>query len=199
MPHHNPDTTRTRRRADAERSRTAILAAATHVLAAQHDAGLDDIAKAAGVSRQTVYAHFTSRETLINAVLDHATERVVAAMDAAMNETVDGEPAETTLIRLLSASSHVADQLPIILRDQPLTSERSHELHRPIVERFAEVIERGQQSGEVSDRLSRHWLVAAIIALAHTAADEVDSGRMTANDAETALRISLRKLILPTQ
>jgi AcrR family transcriptional regulator len=199
MPHHNPDTTRTRRRADAERSRTAILTAATRVLGTQHDAGLDDIAKAAGVSRQTVYAHFTSRETLINAVLDHATEGVAAAMDAAMNETVDGEPAETTLIRLLSASSHVADQLPIVLRDQPLTSQRSHELHRPIVERFAEVIERGQQSGEFSDRLSRHWLVAAIIALAHTAADEVDSGRMTADDAETALRISLRKLILPTQ
>ncbi|MDJ1135907.1 TetR/AcrR family transcriptional regulator [Streptomyces iconiensis] len=199
MPHHNPDTPRAPRRADAERSRTAILTAATRVLGAQHDAGLDDIAKAAGVSRQTVYAHFTSRETLINAVFDHVTEGVVAAMDAAMNETVDGEPAETTLIRLLSASSHVADQLPIVLRDQPLTSERAHELHRPIVERFAEVIERGQRSGEFSDRLSCHWLVAAIIALVHTAADEVDSGRMTANDAEAALRISLRKLTLPTQ
>jgi AcrR family transcriptional regulator len=199
MPRQNPETTRTRRRADAERSRTAILTAATRVLGTQHDAGLDDIAKAAGVSRQTVYAHFTSRETLINAALDHATESVVAAMDAAMNETVDGEPAETTLIRLLSASDHVADRLPIVLRGQPLTSERSHELHRPIVERFAEVIERGQKSGEFSDRLSSHWLVAAIIALAHTAAEEVDSGRMTADDAEAAFRISLRKLILPTR
>ncbi|PRX49304.1 TetR family transcriptional regulator [Prauserella shujinwangii] len=198
MPYQKPEEARTRRRADAERSRTAILAAATRVLGTRRDVGLDDIAKAAGVSRQTVYAHFRSRETLINAVVEHVTGAVVAAMDDAVTDAVDGEPAETTLVRLLSASIRVAHRLPVVLRDQPLAPERSHELHRPIVGRFAEVIERGRRSGEFSDRLPRDWLVAAIIALAHAAADEVDSGRMTADDAEAALRLSVRQLVLPT-
>ena len=46
-------------RADAERSIAAILDAAVQVLAARPDAGMGEIAKAAGVARQTVYAHFT--------------------------------------------------------------------------------------------------------------------------------------------
>ena len=46
-------------RADAERSIAAILDAAVQVLADRPEAGMGEIAKAAGVARQTVYAHFT--------------------------------------------------------------------------------------------------------------------------------------------
>lgn len=55
-----------RRRADAERSNAAILDAAAGVLAQRPQASIEEIAKAAGISRQTVYAHFPAREVLLS-------------------------------------------------------------------------------------------------------------------------------------
>ncbi|WP_019546276.1 TetR/AcrR family transcriptional regulator [Streptomyces sulphureus] len=182
-----------RRRADALRSRASVLSAAVHVLAGRPEAGLDDIAKAAGVSRQTVYAHFGSREKLLDAVLDHVTAEVVAAMDASAAEA---ESAEAALLRSLEASRRLADRQPL-LRDRPLSSERSRELHRPIVERLSEIVRRGQGSGEFGDQLPAAWLVEAIIALAHTAAEQTAADRMTAEEAESALSGSLLRLLRP--
>lgn len=183
-----------RRRADAERSRSAVLAAAAQVLGTRPDAGLDAVAKAAGLSRQTVYAHFSSREALIDAVVDHVTAELVAAMDAVPS---DGESAEAVLLRLLDACRQATDRQPLLRQGLPVTPERSRELHRPIVQRFTDVIVRGQRSGEFSDRLPPSWLVASIIALAHAAGEEIEAGRITPDAAESALRTSLLRLVRP--
>ncbi len=53
------------------------------ILSAQPDASVEDIARAAGVSRQTVYAHFPSREGLLDTVIDRAAAEVTEAFDAA--------------------------------------------------------------------------------------------------------------------
>jgi len=182
-----------RRRADAERSRAAILRAATEVLGERQDAGLDDIADVAGVTRQTVYAHFSSRERLISAVADHVTAEVVATMDAV--DTEAERSAETALVWLLDASRRAADRYPVILRSWPMDPEESHDLHRPIVERLTRVIRRGRHSHEFSDRLPLDWLVTAIIALSHAAGEEVSAGRMAADDAADALHHSVLRML----
>ncbi|MGH3112703.1 MAG: TetR/AcrR family transcriptional regulator, partial [Gaiellaceae bacterium] len=74
---------RRRRRADAERSIAAILDAAIEVLSERPAASVEEIAGAAGVARQTVYAHYPSREALLQAVVDRALAETVAAIDAA--------------------------------------------------------------------------------------------------------------------
>ena len=74
---------RRRRRADADRSAAAVLDAAVEVLGQHPDASVDHVAAAAGLARQTVYAHYPSRRALLAAVVDRITADAVAALDAA--------------------------------------------------------------------------------------------------------------------
>lgn len=66
-------------RRDVARNRARLLEAARTV-AAQHgpDAPLDDIARAAGVSRTTLHRHFADREALAAAVLEENVESIEA-------------------------------------------------------------------------------------------------------------------------
>src|SRR5262249_31798575 len=100
-----PKRRRRRQRSDARHSITAILQAATKVLGQRPDASVDDIARAAGVSRQTVYAHFPSREALLGAVVEQAAAEVTAALDAA---GLDEAPPAVALTRMLYAGWQAA-------------------------------------------------------------------------------------------
>ncbi|WP_432135743.1 MULTISPECIES: TetR/AcrR family transcriptional regulator [unclassified Streptomyces] len=183
------------RRADALRSRAAILDAATRVLNADPDAGLETIAGAAGVTRPTVYAHFPSRERLLEAVVGRITDEAVAAMDAA---DLDTGSAADTLLRMLDAGAEVTGRYPVLLRligSQPVGAEEDRERHTPVADRIERVIRRGRQSGEFDDRLPVNWLVAAAIRLGHAASEEQDAGRLTATAAQNALRTSLLRLL----
>ena len=100
-----------RRRADAEQNITAILQAATKVLTSQPEASVEDVARAAGVTRQTVYAHFASREALLNAVIEQAMAEASAAFEAAGLE--NAAPAEA-LIRLLDVGWQVSARYPFL-------------------------------------------------------------------------------------
>lgn len=173
-----------KRRSDAHRSRAAILDAAPRVLDADPDAGLEAVASAAGVSRQTVYAHFPSREELLFAVADRITEEAVTAMDAV---DLDAGPAADALMRLLDTGMSAARRYPVLLQRisaLPVGPQAGRDQHRPVADRIERVILRGREAGEFDDRLPVDWLVAAAIGLGHLASEERDAGRMS----ETARR-----------
>ena len=187
----SPRDRKRQRRADAERSIATILATAVRVLNQRPDASVEDIATAAGLTRQTVYAHYPSREALISAVIDHVTEATVAALDAA--ELDEGPPAQA-LVRLVDAGWQTPQPYPFLAELAPMSPEESHDRHRPILDRYERLIRRGQATGDFDRRLSPVWLVAALIALAHTAGEEVAAGRMTHQAAGAALRESALRL-----
>ncbi|MCD0442511.1 TetR/AcrR family transcriptional regulator [Glycomyces sp. A-F 0318] len=184
------------RRADARRSRAAILDAALDVLDADPDAGLGTVAKAAGVTRQTVYAHFATRERLLWAVADRITEETLAAMDEA---EPDAGAAADALIRVLDAAAAPARRhraLTRLIGALPVEPDADRERHAPIADRLASVVERGQRSGEFDTRLRADWLAAAAVRLAHLAAETQEAGQTPAA-VQQALRMSLLKLLAP--
>ncbi len=74
-------------RADAERNRLKIIAAA-HALFAERglDVSMDDVAERAGVGVGTVYRRFTNRDDLVTGVFTEHLKRVAARADEALDD-----------------------------------------------------------------------------------------------------------------
>jgi AcrR family transcriptional regulator len=182
---------RRRRRSDAERSATAVLDAATAILSARPDAGVEEIAVAAGVSRQTVYAHFPSRDDLVAAVVDRITADVAAAIRAAR---LDEGPATEALIRFLDTAWQVLERYPLLQQLPPNDPADELDRHLPILAPLIELVERGQTAGDFDATQPVQWLLAATVALGHAAGGEVTAGRMTPDAAIATLRRSVLRV-----
>lgn len=177
-------------RADAQRNLTSIVSAAIEVLAERPEASMTDVASAAGLTRQTVYAHFPSRAALLGAVLERAVADAVARMDAS---GIDDGPAEEVLARLVHASwrelvKH-ANLLEALHREVP--PSQVHAGHAPVIERLERLIRRGRREGAFTRDAPVGWLVAAYLGLVHAAGEEVARGRLRPRDAEPALQRSV--------
>ncbi|HEX6514735.1 MAG TPA: TetR/AcrR family transcriptional regulator [Nocardioidaceae bacterium] len=183
------------RRADARRSRASILDAAVRLLDSDPDASVEAIARAAGVTRQTVYAHFPTRQDLLGAVLDRITEESVAAMDAA---EVGAGTAADVLLRLLDAGAGVAGRHRALLQrigSLPVSPQEDERRHAPVADRLRAVVVRGQQAGELDDDLPVDWVVTAVIRLGHAASEEADAGRMPEPRAREVLRTTVLRVL----
>ena len=181
-----PATTPRRRRLDADRSVAAILAAALEALAGDPDASMAEIARRAGVVRATIYVHFPTRESLLDAVMEKAVAEVAQAASEA--EPQLGAPNEA-LVRVLRATWRMLDRFQSLLtiNTNRLSAQELHRRHLPVLEHFAPLIERGQAAGVFRSDLPVSWHLAVIRSLAHTASFELQAGRLAEADAEAAL------------
>jgi AcrR family transcriptional regulator len=185
-----------RRRADAERSISAILDAAVDALASDPDASMAENARRAGVVRATIYVHFPTRESLLDAVMDHTIADVSAAVAAAEPNT--GEPREA-LERVLRTTWRKLDRLHslIALNAARLPGEEFHRRHMPFIETIAPVIVRGQKDGVFRDDLPAAWHLSVLFAIVHAASGEVQSGRICESDVEAAMLSTVMSALTP--
>jgi AcrR family transcriptional regulator len=175
------------RRQVAERNQAAILDATLVHLERDPRASLVEIAKAAGVSRPTLYAHFPTREDLVAAAVRRAldeTQREIAAAD------LDRGTATEALDRLIGAGwRSLGRRLEIArLAFDVLAGERLREVHQEALEPFRRLILRGQRAGELRDDQPVDWMVTVLYSLLHGAAMEVIAGRLEEGAAAELIR-----------
>ncbi|MFG1810354.1 TetR family transcriptional regulator [Streptomyces sp. NPDC049040] len=184
------DIRRRRQRVEVSRNRAALVSAAIRILASRPEAGMAEIAAAAGVARQTAYVHFGTREGLLTAVRDELSRQAYTALEAAAPEA--GGATEALDRFLAAAGTLLADQTA--LGDPEPHPEADAERHAPVQESLESLIRRGRESGEFTTTLDTDWLVAATIALGHTADQQVRSGLVDPRTAADRFRASVMLL-----
>ncbi|MGB6275810.1 MAG: TetR/AcrR family transcriptional regulator [Rhodococcus sp. (in: high G+C Gram-positive bacteria)] len=162
-------------RRDARSNRARILHVAQGVLADNPDATINDVAAAAGVVRRTVYAHFASREALIDGIALEAAERISAALTRI--PAVD-ESAVTVFVRQTLALARVGDQYRLLLSvaRSDLGHNSIHDLLTPMRDAAAAVIRRGQREGVFSSYLAAEVPILNIEAIALSILDATNAG-----------------------
>jgi AcrR family transcriptional regulator len=175
-----------RRRADADRSVAAILDAALEALASDPDSSMSEIARRAGVVRATIYVHFPTRDSLLDAVMERAVADVAEATKTA--EPQRGEPVEA-LERVLRATWRelARFQALLALNTARLSAEELRRRHLPVLDQLQPLIERGQKQGAFRPDLPVSWHLAVIRAIVHTASYESQGGRISESRAEAAM------------
>ena len=181
------------RRAKAERNVEAILDAAERLLRQRSQASIAGVAKEAGVSRVTVYAHFPTREELIEAVVARATRAANESIEGA--KPGEGDPVEA-LERVITISWDELERHEAIRQAaaEELSPEAVRRAHGSAAATVGKLIERGRRVGAFRKDLPIEWLVASCFALLHTAADEVREHRIEPDDAMSAVKTTLIEL-----
>src|SRR5262245_1664802 len=185
-----------RRRADAERSISSIINAALEALAGDPDVSMAEIARRAGGVRATIYMHFPTRESLLDAVMEHAVAQVADATSEA--EPTQGEP-EEALERVLRATWHKLSDFHALLaiNTSRLSARELHRRHQPVMRLFVPLVERGQKAGVFRSDLPVSCHLAMIRAIAHAASAEVRSGRIGEAEVESAMLSTVMNALSP--
>ena len=181
------------RRATAERNVQAILDAAELILSRDEEVSMSAVAAEAGVSRQTLYAHFAERDRLLGAVVERAVARWVAATEQVEPHRGPALEALGRLVEVgwqeISRSSHVARAA-----SSELGAETVRSAHEAGVHLLRRLVRRGRREGSFRSDVPAEWLVSAFFGLIHTARDDVNAGRLSSRSALKALACTVPDL-----
>ncbi|GLW46041.1 TetR family transcriptional regulator [Streptomyces sp. NBRC 14336] len=176
--------------------RDHVLRSAAALLTRKSTSTMDEVAKAAGISRATLHRLFAGRDALVRALEALGIAECEAALDAAR---LDEGSASDAVRRLVHAIEPAAGLLAFLYTENQLfEGEAQNEGWARLDTRIAALFRRGQQSGEFRIDLTPAWLTEALYGLIASGAWAVQEGRVAANDfthmiAELLLGGALRR------
>ena len=174
-------------------TRNRILDVALEVLGQNPDAGMGDIASAAGVVRRTVYGHFPARTDLVRTLAQRAVNEVAAVLTE-----VDASDGAVEAVWV----DFIARLWPLARRYRVLVAlrrgeygEEIHALLGPVDKTLADLVQRGQDSQVFGRHLPAGILSQVAFAAVFSIADnDLSNGNL---DARAATITSLLILGVP--
>lgn len=160
--------------------RDHVLRSAATLLTRKSTATMDEVAKAAGISRATLHRHFAGRDSLVRALEALGIAECEAALDAARP---DEGPAREALRRFVTEVESAAALLAFLYSENQLfEGEEQNTGWARIDARIAALFRRGQASGEFRIDLTPVWLTDALYGLLASGAWAVAEGRVAPKD-----------------
>lgn len=160
--------------------RDHVLRTAAALLTRKSTATMDEVARAAGISRATLHRHFAGRDALVRALETLGIEECESALDAAR---LDDGTAQEALRRFVSEIEPAAGLLAFLYTENQLfEGEEQNEGWARIDARIAALFRRGRASGEFRIDLAPAWLTEALFGLMASGAWAVAEGRLARKD-----------------
>ena len=174
----------------------ALLDAAATLFAARPSAAMDDVARAAGVSRATLFRRYPSLSALVGALSRQAAEDFVAATgEDATDAGADCVSALRGLVaRLVPLGSRYG-----VMATQPLDELVEQDLLDRAAageDRVRALVRRGQEEGTFRVDVEPEWVLTALVWLVVGAADGVRLGRLAPARVEAQVTDTLLRLVL---
>ncbi|MFF4601814.1 TetR/AcrR family transcriptional regulator [Streptomyces sp. NPDC001339] len=173
----------------ARANRRHILDVALTELLRTPDASMNQIARAAGVVRRTVYGHFPSRDALIAAIVDEAIEAVEQAHAVGREGVAD--PAEA-LARSLLAVSEVVDgyRLLLALAQQSVTMKGIRDRLGAVHEAGTQLIRRALEDGTFTSPLPPEGLRYVLEGVLFSVMEATNNGHVRPQEAGRATTVT---------
>ncbi|MER6248304.1 TetR family transcriptional regulator [Streptomyces griseorubiginosus] len=173
-------------RRNARSNRARILATARQELGRNPDVTLEELARAAGVVRRTLFGHFPGRAALLDALAEEAAEAIHAAVSAGEGGT---EPADRALAHFTWALWPVGDRYRMLLAlaRRDLGMDRVAGILEPARVRVAAILEQGQRDGIFHTQLPAPVLSAGLEAMTVALLEEVNTGALEDDGTRVAV------------
>ncbi|WP_406006282.1 TetR/AcrR family transcriptional regulator [Streptomyces sp. NBC_00637] len=173
-------------RRNSRSNRARILATARQELGRNPDVTLEEIARASGVVRRTLFGHFPGRAALLEALADEASEALRGALAVAV---APQEPAERALAHFVHTIWPVGDRYRLLLAmaRRDLGDERVAEILAPARAEVTAILARGQRDGVFHTQLPPAVLSAGLEAMQVALLEEVNTGALEDDGTRTAV------------
>ncbi|MFB4195549.1 TetR/AcrR family transcriptional regulator [Streptomyces carpaticus] len=160
--------------------RDHVLRAAAALLTRKATAPMEEVARAAGISRATLNRHFPGRDALVRSLEAFGIDECERALEAARLKEGTAEEAVRRLVRAIEPCAGLLTFL--YSENQLFEGEGQHAGWSRIDERITDLFRRGQASGEFRIDLSAVWLTEAFYGLLAAGSWAASEGRVAGKD-----------------
>jgi AcrR family transcriptional regulator len=173
-------------RRNSRSNRARILATARRELGKNPDITLEELARASGVVRRTLFGHFPGRTALLEALAEEAAETLRDAVTAGAKPT---EPAERALAYFSLSMWPVGDRYRMLLAlaRHDLGAERVAEVLAPARDEVTAILERGQRDGVFHSQVPPAVLSAGLEAMTVALLEQVNTGALEDDGTRVAV------------
>ncbi|EIC06409.1 MAG: TetR family transcriptional regulator [Microbacterium sp. 69-7] len=180
-----------RPRKDAAANRAGILQAAATTLALDPSASIDQIARAAGLSRRALYGHFDDRQALLTELIAAGAQRFNA-----IASSLDEPHPPLALARLTAAlwteAAHVQVAAALALDESHL--EQTATALAPLRRALVDVVRAGQDDGTLRVDMAAPTLARLIEETARAAVSRIDASSPIATSLAVRAVLSIAGL-----